>query len=326
MRLLIPLDGSRLAEQALAHALVFAKSFESELHLLQVIEKKIDDTNVPFSAFDWQLRCAQSKIYLQELKRTLPEQTVDVKYHVIEGDPPAEIVEFARNHQIDLTFLSAYGLGGVTQFSQGSTTQKVISTAGTSLMLIRPEIGPTPAIEDARYRRILVPIDNSHRSEWALSLAAVIAVANQAELDLVQIIQEPKVAPRVLARNEGKRLVDQLNDLNRLDAIRHVEEIKATLPSDLVVKSRVLFAPEVAPIVEEIAEATDVDLIVLSAYGMTDCSTGVCGPVAETILAHCTRPVLIFQDAIRKHINFKPIAGAPARSGRVETQHRASTG
>lgn len=326
MRLLVPLDGSRLAEQALLHALSFARSFESELHLLQVIEKKIDDTNVPFGAIDWQLRCAQSRIYLQELKRTLSEQAVDVRCHVVEGDPPAEIVEFGRTHEIDLMCMSAYGLGGLTQFSQGGTVQKVISTAGTSLMLIRPGVGPAPDIENAHYRRVLAPIDDSHRSEWALSLAAVIAVANEAELHLVQIIQEPQVAQRVLASPEGKRLIDQLNEMNKLDALRHVEEVKATLPSDLVVKSRVLFAPEVAPAVEEVAEAADVDLIVLSAHGITDCSGGVCGPVAETILAHCERPVLIFQDAIRKHINLNPIVGAPARSGKVETQHRADTG
>lgn len=326
MRLLVPLDGSRFAEQALAHAVLFAKSFESELHLLQVIEKKLDDTNVPFGALDWQLRYAQSEIYLQELRQRLSDHRIDVTCHVVEGDPPAEIVAFARDHEIDLMCLSAYGVGGITQFSQGSTVQKVISTSGTSLMLIRPGLGATAEVDNVGYRRILVPIDDSHRSEWALALAAVIAVANGSELHLVQIVQEPMVAQRVLASAEGKRLVDQLNEMNKLDALRHIQELKATLPTDLTVESRVLFAPEVAPVVEEIAETADVDLVILSAHGVTNCSIGVCGPIAETILAHCKRPVLIFQDAIRNRIDFKPIPSASPRRSPVETRRHADSG
>ena len=316
VRMLVALDGSHLAEAAIGHAAALAQSFESELHLLTVIERD-RDVDKPFDGFDWELRRTQAEVYLHRLQNELTQQGIEVFRHVLEGHPPTEIINFCERHEINLMFLSAYGMGGVTQFPCGSTVQKVIARAGLSAMVVRPEAPSADGIEPARYRRILVLLDGSRRSDWALFLAARLAQAHGAELSLLQVNQKPKVTQRVMTNPRGRKLVEELAEMNTLDSLRHMEEVKGQLPTGTKVRSRVLVASEVPPVVEEIARTDDVDLIVLCAHGMSDSDYWLYGPVSETILAHTSRPVLVFQDDLEHDITLTPTPRAPARSARA---------
>jgi nucleotide-binding universal stress UspA family protein len=325
IRLLVPLDGSQMAEQALLHAATFARCFESELHLLRVVERNSHDSEMPFDNLDWEMRCSQCKCYLQHLQRALAAQRIDANIHVVEGNPPAEILEFSRQHHIDLILLSTHGAGGVTQFPRGSTVQKVVSNTKASVLLVHPD--QRALHTQARYRRILVLLDGSRRSDWALQLAAIIARATGAEMSLLQIVQPPAVTPEVRASTEGKQLIDRLVELTRLDAVKHLGELKSRLPGDLSVKTRVLIGPDIPPLAQQVAEADDVDLLVLSAHGMSSGNYWLYGPIAESILAHASRPLLVFQDLRVRKITLKPRSGLPARcekEGRPQDRAEAS--
>lgn len=311
IRLLVPLDGSPIAEQALLHAATFARYFEAELHLLRVVERNSHDSEMPFDNLDWEMRCSQCECYLQDLQRTLAAQSIEAKIHVNEGNPPSEILEFSKKHQIDLILLSTHGAGGSDQFPKGSTVQKVVSNTRASVLLVHPHQAALPA--PVRYRRILVMLDGSHRSDWALQLAAIIARATGAEMSLLQIVQPPIATPEVRASIEGKQLIDRLVELNRLNAVAHLEELKSRLPGDLLVKTHVLVGPDILPLVQQVSEADKVDLLVLSAHGMSSGSYWLYGPVAESILAHASRPLLVFQDLRERNITLKPRSGVPAR-------------
>lgn len=325
VRMLVALDGSHLAEVAIGHAAALAQSFESELHLLTVIERD-SDPDKPFDGFDWELRRTHAEAYLHRLQNELIRQGIEVFRHVVEGHPPTEIISFCERHEINLMFLSAYGIGGVTQFPCGSTVQKVIARAGLSAMVVRLEAPSATSIEPARYRRILVLLDGSRRSDWVLSLSARLAQAHGAELSLLQVNQEPKVTQRVLTNPRGRKLVEELAEMNTLDSLRHMEEVKAQLPTSTKVRSRVLVASEVPPVVEEIARTDDVDLVVLCAHGMSDSDYWLYGPVSETILAHTSRAVLVFQDDLRHNLTLTPVRRGPAPSLKADADRRAEAG
>jgi nucleotide-binding universal stress UspA family protein len=287
--------------------------------LLTVIEPT-PDPNKPFDDFDWELRRAHSESYLKALENKLSGQPVNLFRHVVEGHPPTEIIKFCERHEIDLMLLSAYGIGGVTQFPCGGTVQKVIARAGLSTMVVRPDVTTRPAIESVRYQRILVLLDGSRRSDWALFLAARLAQANGAELSMLHVYQEPKATRRVLANPQGKKLIEQLIEMNTLDAQRHIEELRAQLPRGIDIRSRVLVAPEVPPVVEEIAHADNADLLVLSAHGMFESDYWLYGPVSETILTHTSLPVLVFQNNLRHNLTLTPVSGEPARIAKVDSR------
>ncbi len=320
MKLLVPLDGSQLAERALDHAAAFARRFDSEVHVLHVIEKVHIDTEKPFDGLDWEFRCAHIRSYLEQVRESLASQ-MKVECHVTEGDPAVEIVEFCRQQQIDLLMLSAYGAGGKTRFPRGGTVQKVIGSAEVSLLLVSS--ASMECRGEVEYRHILAPLDGSQRAEWALRLAAAIARSNNARLSLLRVVQEPKISQAVLESVEGRQLYDRLMELNCLDAARGMEELKAALPREQIASSRLISAPEIAPVIEEVAAAEDVDLLVLSAHGIAPDGYWLYGPVTETVLAHTNRSVLILQDAQKRGFFLKPVSGTPTRSERRETRQRA---
>lgn len=312
IRILVPLDGSRLAQQAIFHAAVFAEAFESELHLLQVVEPNDADSGSTFDGLDWELRCSQCRHYLQELQASLAARNIKAHIHVAEGDPPTEINGFCRAHDMNLVAMTAYGVGGITEFHHGSTVQKIISNSEQSLLIIRPETGVTE--EAASYQRLLVAMDGSRRSDWAVMLGATLAREMGAVLDLVQIVQEPTIAPGVAASAEGREIISRLVEFCRQDAQRHMEDIRARLPADLQVVMRVRVAQEIPPLLEELVHHDQVDLLVLSAHGTSESGLRPYSPVTENIIAHVSCPVLIFQDAQQRKFHLKPRTGEPIRS------------
>ncbi|MEE4279821.1 MAG: universal stress protein [Halieaceae bacterium] len=312
IRLLVPLDGSPIAEKAMLHAATFASYFEAELHLLRVVEQSSHDSDIPFDNLDWEMRCSQCECYLQNLQRTLKEQGIESSIHTVEGDPAAEILEFSRQHDIDLIMLSTHGAGGSKQFPKGSTVQKVVGNTDTSVLLVHPDT--TPNHDQARYRRILVILDGSRRSDWALQLAAIIARATGAEMSLLQIVAPPAASPEVCASIEGKKLIGRLAQLNWLDAVTHLEELKSRLPSDLRVKTHVVAGSEIPLLVQQMTQADNADLMVLSADGMSAGSDWLHGSLAESILAQGSLPLLVFQELRGRDLSFKPRSTLPAAS------------
>lgn len=323
MKILVPLDGSQLAEQVLPHAVCFARRFEAELHLLQVIRDHADP-DTPFDGLDWELRCTRSACYLESVSEALAEQGIEASCEVIEGEPASEIIEFCHRHSIDLLILSASGAGAVARFPRGGTVQKIISCADLSLLLVNDD-GAVPD-GDVSYRHILVPVDGSSRSDWALSLAAAVATANDAELSLLHVIQEPKATQRVRESAEGRQLIERLVELNRADAARRIEEIKAMLPRSLTVSSRVVVAPDIPAAIEQAAEIEPADLVILSAHGSAASHRRPFGPVAEPVLAHTSRPVMILQDATTRGFSLKPAIRVPDRKVRPERRRSAEVG
>lgn len=324
MKVLVPLDGSQVAEQVLPHALSFARRFDAELSFLHVIEPKGSDPDKPFEGLDWELHCAHCDSYLESVKQTLADQRVTVRCEVIEGDPATEIIEFCRRRKMDLLMLSTQGAGGAGRFPRGGTVGKILSRADRSILLVNS--AAHPLTEDLRYRRILVPVDGSRRSDWALSLAAAIATGHGAELELVQVIEEPRMPPRVRESAEGRRLVEHLIELNRREAHRCIEEVKGLLPRDLSTRFRVVVASEVASAIDQAAETGDVDLVILSAHGWSADRHQPFGPVVETLLAHASRPVLVLQDTLENGFALKPASGAPIRTARADRRQSAEAG
>ncbi|MEJ2088053.1 MAG: universal stress protein [Gammaproteobacteria bacterium] len=319
LKMLVPLDGSGLAMQAVPHAVLLARSFESEVHLLQVLEKKAYDLDPSLDDLDWELRRMECQHYLGDLQHTLDLDGVNIRLHVREGDPASEIIELCRQEDIDLVVVTAYGVGGITRFPQGSTVQKIISRAEQSLLIVPPEPPEraTSRRQPLSYDRILVALDGSKRADWALYLASGIARMTDATLSLLQVVQEPKVTPGVRTSAEGRELVDRLMELTRRDSLDHLRDITSQLPAGLEVETRLLVAAEVAPVVVAVAREEAVDLLVLSAHGIADGDRAFTA-VTEQIIGEAACPVLVFQDARNKRLILQPRSGEPVRSSKVQ--------
>lgn len=296
-RILVPLDGSAMAEATLDHAVAVAEGLGAKLILLRVVEAHAALTDPAVSAVDWRLRRMEAAAYLREVGARLEAAGLEVTAEVVEGGAAEEIVQFIRDRGVDLVVVAAYGRGGARDFPFGGTVHKVVASAAASVMIVRREAGGEAAPAAARYRRILVPVDGSSPSEWALFLAAGIARKHGAELLVVQVVPEVELACERIPRSpEESALLQRLRTLQKDRAAHYLAEIESKLRhEDLQVRCRVAWAGQVAEGLQQVAVEESVDLIALSAHGAAAARCPY-GKVAQRLLAQAALPVLVFQD------------------------------
>lgn len=298
--ILVPLDGSPLAEAALPHAAALAAAFDARIHLLRVIPIRQRGGAVPLDIIDRKLGQAEVAAYLQAVAADLRRRDIAVQTEVLEGHPAEQILEVLRGRQTDLLVLTSHGCGGLTEFRISGTAHKVISGAGVSILLVptsetRPAGDPT-----TRYHRILVGLDGSRRSQWGLGPATVLARAVDAELVLAHIVQVPETVEDP-GSMELRNAVEHLVRLNQRAAMQHLGALRARLSTPgLKVRTRIEVSRDVSEALATLAEAEHADLVVLTAHGVSVSSQRAYGVIATQLLAHARRPLLIAQDTPRR--------------------------
>src|SRR5260221_4641478 len=122
--ILVPLDGSALAESALAHAIALALAFNSQLTLLRVVDQSAASQSI--DPLDWHIEKTEADSYLDSIVARLDTYHLSAEKVLLEGRAASLIVDFARNRNIDLIVLSTHGKSGLDNWPMGSIVQKVI--------------------------------------------------------------------------------------------------------------------------------------------------------------------------------------------------------
>jgi nucleotide-binding universal stress UspA family protein len=138
-RILLPLDGSPLAEQALPHACELAKRFGAELILLRVVEpfaqvsglSITDLQQIKEQAGTW------SGEYLERIAAGIQEGDVPVIMDVIEGNAPVGITQYSEANGVDLIVMSTRGRSGISRWLMGSVADRVVRGATVPVLLVR---------------------------------------------------------------------------------------------------------------------------------------------------------------------------------------------
>lgn len=135
--LLVPLDGSEVAAQAIPHAGALAKAFGAAITLFHVVPRE----GVPSRPLTQKEREAFSQIdaYLQKVKAELEAAGIETHWAVTAGDPANEIVRYAYTHNVDAVVMSTHGKGGAFQRLYGSVADAVLARLTIPVVLIRPK-------------------------------------------------------------------------------------------------------------------------------------------------------------------------------------------
>ncbi|HEX6387373.1 MAG TPA: universal stress protein [Anaerolineae bacterium] len=144
-RILVPLDGSRLAEAALPAAIELASKFDSVVTLLRVVQPpQLVMTHTDGSIYAELLTNLRQQaeedaaLYLKAHQNLLRQQGYSVHSHISEGEPVAEIIlEVAANRDCDTIVMSTHGRGGISRWVFGSVADKVLRQANVPVLLIR---------------------------------------------------------------------------------------------------------------------------------------------------------------------------------------------
>lgn len=141
-KILIPLDGSSLAEKVLPYATEIAQRFNADLVLVRVLPPMvvIPGNHEIFSYRSDLLQSIETEanLYLQKIKNNLTSQGLSVKFDLLEGGPVAEmILEAATDQNVDLIVMSTHGYSGSKRWVYGSVANKVLQQAQCPVFLVR---------------------------------------------------------------------------------------------------------------------------------------------------------------------------------------------
>lgn len=144
-RILVPLDGSALAEAALSHAVQLAASSGGEIVLLRAVISPYSivapDLVLAGQSIDQELLEQQAEQYLHALAARLASGGLPVRTVTSAGPVAEAILDHARTLEADIIVMSTHGRGGLSRWVYGSVADRVLQAAPCPVLLIRAGAG-----------------------------------------------------------------------------------------------------------------------------------------------------------------------------------------
>jgi nucleotide-binding universal stress UspA family protein len=295
---LVPLDGSLLAECVLPHVVAIARAFDSSVILLRVLDKnQASEKAQLFDLLNWQINKTGAKVYLEKISARLKKSGLQVETAVLEGLVAESITEYALSRGIKLIILSSHGHSGLSQWGISSVTQKIIFSAPTSMLIIRAQ---QPAASEAiewQYTRIAVPLDGSRRAENVLPMVRLLARFHQSRIHIVHVVKTPEMARQMPLSREEVELSDRIVARNREEAIRYLDQVRLHSTLDgIEIQTCLLTSNNAAAALHELAEKESIDMVALNAHGYSGNNQWPYGSLVNNFILYSKVPLLIVQD------------------------------
>ena len=282
-KILVPLDGSKLAEQVLPYARLLAESCGATVTLLRVTDP---DARMPFSASQ------SASDYLKYTAGSLQPLTVESMEKI--GDPAEVIVDSAKAAADCLITMATHGVTGPRRWFLGSVASKVVQSAANPILLIRPDQN-RPSAAAVALKRMVVPLDGSGLAERILPHVAALARTLKLEIQLLRAYALP---PNAYLVSDG--VIDQ-GPAQFRKALH--EECEKYLDGKVAGLRADGFDPVTATLVEgdaaeeivELAAGSPQSLIAMSTHGRSGVGRWALGSVAEKVVQHAHAPVLLIR-------------------------------
>ena len=280
-RVLVPLDGSLLADDILGQVRRLLVRQDAEVRLLRVVSPAMAEGAAFLPNDDAQAALTHLERHRDRLRAEGASVDIDVRV----GDPAAEILGVAEAWNPSLIAMSTHGRTGPARWLLGSVAERVVRGARHPVLLANRH-GAGREIPEARFRRILVPVDGSPESEAALPLALAFGRLYEAEIVLLHVGPDP-AAPMAVPYVVMPPVPSQAE----LAAV--VEPARAkVVAAGRPVQVRTRYAHPAAAILDTITEEA-CDLVVMATHGRSGVSRWVFGSVTEKVVRHASRPVLV---------------------------------
>lgn len=289
-KILVPLDGSYLAEVVVNYTARLAGKLGAEVVFLNVYFPEEKDL-LPMH------RAYVEHVAEWVIKRALPQKIV-AKGDLATGNPADEILNYAEKNGVDLILMATHGRSGVSRLVMGSVAEKVWRASPVPVWLLRGR--SFEEVKEEASDAIIVTLDGSKLAEKAIPYTEDLARQwGNGGMEIVLLsVCEPPVIPS-----------DYPPDMP-LSWERHVEEeiarwqqkIKSYLENvegelrkkGFRVRTEILMG-QAAPTIVEYAAKNPAQLLVMATHGRSGVSRWIMGSVAEGVLASITIPVFLIK-------------------------------
>ncbi len=291
MKILVPLDGSQLAEAALAPAAELARRMRDPVSIillrvvsLPAIELGLDNFGAMASAptmIDDIMTAAQD--YVRATSQLPLFAGLDVLARTELGAPVTTICAQAQETHSDLIVMTSHGRTGFARLALGSVAESVIRESRVPVLLVRAHHQTFPDLGRHQPLTVLVPLDGTELSESAIAPAAQIAQAMHGTLYLLRVL--PAEHPNVL------------HEITAHEAYAYLTQWHDRLAAQGITVHRALAFGDVAEQILAKAVEHHADLVAIATHGRTGLDRMREGSIAETVIHRTSLPVLVFHPA-----------------------------
>jgi nucleotide-binding universal stress UspA family protein len=280
-RILVPLDESELAEEALPWAAALARGLGASLHLATIWTHDEDiwlRAGVDASAAPARIAQALDE-YLAGVAARPAFEGLTVTYESRIGDVAEDLRDIASEGETRLVVITSHGRSGLRRMVQGSIADALVRTTHMPVLVVRP--GERPVA----FRRLLCTLDGSETGELALPVARELANALGASLHLLRVVNPvgDVVWSGVGPAPDLAQLTDQLTEA----AQAYLAE--KSLPGET---TDVLYGRPLDAILE-CADTRNCDAIVMGTHGRGGIVRLALGSTTDAVVRASTRPVLV---------------------------------
>lgn len=295
--ILVPLDGSTLAERALPYAESLARSAGARMLLLRAIQAHAFPGTDPA---DEQLKAVEAaESYLQRVASGLQTGTA-IETIAFYGDPVEAIVLEAALREASLIVMSTHGRSGLGQLLYGSVARAVLQRSSAPVLLVGRRTTTAPTLAERPH--LVVPLDGTTFSESALPVAETLARALGGELMLVHCVPVPQ---RARAAEDGRVIayVDQELANLKVEAEAYLVEIAEQVARRFGRRPQTLVAVGTpAEAIAQVAREQPAGLVIMATHARTGLGRLLLGSVADGVLQQgvpliVTRPAALSKAA-----------------------------
>ena len=307
-KIIVPLDGSELSEQALPYAELVAGSLSVPIELVQAFDilppgilgaqsRQVTDYLVTGAR-------SRAESYLTPIRERLEAAGHTVSIAAVRSAPAEAIAAQASADPSALVVMSTHGRGGIARWMLGSVTDKALHTIPNPMLIARAAV-TGPASPQSSIRMVLAPLDGSALSELSLSHAASIAAAFSARITLLRVTppadyyryQLTAVTPEMGAVVDLDPLsADELVSADADEVATYLTDVENRLAIDHahgVVAEHQQNANVAQAIIDKAAEQPS--LVVMTTHGRSGVSRIALGSVTDRVVRHSNVPVLVIR-------------------------------
>lgn len=295
-RMLIPLDGSSVAEQVLPYARSLARTLSIPVELLQAADPEVlalltDPEHSRYADTVWADKISTGKAYLDAVARSF--EGARVQCVVEKGKAEDVVIDKAAADKNTLIVMATHGRSGIQRWLLGSVADKVLHGSPNHMFLVRAtEQGKTAG--EAVLKTVVVPLDGSALAEQVLP--DVVALAKKMALKVV-LFRAYALPASVTGDEFGtymEELINQIESDAREYLATKVDEVKHNGLNDVV--SAVKFGYGADEIISVARETPD-NFVAMCTHGRSGVGRWVLGSVTERVVRHSGDPVLIIRAA-----------------------------
>ena len=301
--LVVPLDGSAFAEQALPIAGAIVERSKASLTLLRVHRPVGYGDEAPTAGWDGDVREGEKEYLNRAAERMRERYGGTIETRLLEEPVVGALCDYVRAHEVDLIIMSTHGRTGVSRAWLGSVADGIVRQMSVPVLMLRARAGALPSDGSDNgehlFDRVLLPLDGSRLSEAIVGHAIRLARTFESEMVLCRVVhpviargpEYPLSSPVPLALVD-RDTTEQLKELAR----KYVDGFAARLRDEhgLRVIVDVRMHESAALAIIDATASHRADAVAMSTHGR-GASRLLIGSVADKVLRAGPRAVLLYR-------------------------------